>query len=181
MNKEEENDFYKDYEEDKLRKMPVNLSGTMLISGLHYEFFRIKTKSNETGLATGFVTKKSTLNEEGEEQIVKNKIVLISLEDKPVLKELDMNIILHQTNSDASNQGLMMKWTNANNKDYLINYKMDKKDGEMLLYAKDEAFNTSISEIKPEKKKSKNFKFDLADETSLKLIIVKFNDYLRSK
>ena len=58
---------------------------------------------------------------------------------------------------------------------------MDKKDGEMLLYAKDEAFNTSISEIKPEKKKSKNFKFDLADETSLKLIIVKFNDYLRSK
>jgi hypothetical protein len=181
LNQEEENDFYKDYEEDKLRKMPVNLQGTMLISGLHYEFFRIKTKSNETGLATGFVTKKSTFNEEGEEQIAKNKIVLISLEDKPVLKELDMNIILHQTNSDASNQGLMMKWTNANNKDYFINYKMDKKDGEMLLYAKDEAFNTSISEIKPEKKKSKNFKFDLADETSLKLIIVKFNDYLRSK
>ena len=30
-------------------------------------------------------------------------------------------------------------------------------------------------------KKLKNFKFDLADETSLKLIIVKFNDYLRSK
>ena len=29
--------------------------------------------------------------------------------------------------------------------------------------------------------KTMNFKFDLADETSLKLIIVKFNDYLRSK
>ncbi len=181
LSQEEENDFYKDYEEDKLRKMPLNLTGTMLITGLHFEFFRIKTKSNETGLARGFVTKKTSFNDDGEEQIAKNKIAIIALEDKPVLKEIDMNIILHQTNADASNQGLMMKWTNANNKDYLINYKMDKKDGEMLLYAKDDAFNTSISEIKPEKKKSKNFKFDLADETSLKLIIVKFNDYLRSK
>ena len=50
LNQEEENDFYKDYEEDKLRKMPVNLQGTMLISGLHYEFFRIKTKSNDLSL-----------------------------------------------------------------------------------------------------------------------------------
>jgi len=58
---------------------------------------------------------------------------------------------------------------------------MDKKDGNMLLYSKDETFMSSINEIKADKRKSKNFRFDIADETQLKLILAKFNDYMRIK
>ena len=58
---------------------------------------------------------------------------------------------------------------------------MDKKDGNMLLFSKDETFMSSINEIKADKRKSKNFRFDIADETQLKLILAKFNDYMRTK
>ena len=90
-------------------------------------------------------------------------------------------MIFHQTNTDQSNQGFGFRWMTSNNKEYVLNYSMDKKDGTMLFYSKDEDFTNSISNIKSEKRKSKNFRFDIADETQLKLILLKFNDYMRSK
>ena len=111
----------------------------------------------------------------------KNKVAIIGLEDKVVLKEVDFNMVFHQTNIGESNQGFGFRWMTSNNKEYVLNYSMDKKDGTMLLYSKDEMFTNSISTIKADKRKSKNFMFDIADETQLKLILLKFNDYLRSK
>ena len=90
-------------------------------------------------------------------------------------------MVFHQTNTDKSNQGFGFRWSTANDKDYVLSYSMDKKDGNMLLYSKDETFTNSINDIKPDKRKSKNFRFDIADDTQLKLILTKFNDYLRSK
>lgn len=183
LSPEKENDFYKDYEEDKLRRLPSELEGTMLITGIHLEYFKIKTKVNETGYARGFNTNNTSteIDGEGDEVKAKNKVAIIGLEDKVVLKELDFNMVFHQTNSNESYQGFAFRWTTANNKEYVLNYSMDKKDGTMLLYAKDETFTKSITDIKSEKRKSKNFRFDIADDTQLKLILLKFNDYLRSK
>ena len=183
LNPEKENDFYKDYEEDKLRKMPSELEGTMLITGIHLEYFKLKTKVNETGFARGFNTRNTgtQIDEEGDEVKAKNKVAIIGLEDKVVLKEVDFNMVFHQTNIGESNQGFGFRWMTSNNKEYVLNYSMDKKDGTMLLYSKDEMFTNSISTIKADKRKSKNFMFDIADETQLKLILLKFNDYLRSK
>ena len=183
LNPDKENDFYKDYEEDKLRKMPSELEGTLLITGIHLEYFKLKTKANETGFARGFNTGNATtvIDDEGDEIKAKNKVAIIGLEGKVVLKELDFNMIFHQTNTDQSNQGFGFRWMTSNNKEYVLNYSMDKKDGTMLFYSKDEDFTNSISNIKSEKRKSKNFRFDIADETQLKLILLKFNDYMRSK
>ena len=180
---EKENDFYKDYEEDKLRKLPEQLEATFLISGIHLEYFRFKTKMNETGYVCGFHSKNSgtKIDDEGDEIKAKNKVAIIGLEDRVVLKELDFNMVFHQTNIDNSYQGFAFRWATANNKDYVLNYSMDKKDGNMLLYSKDETFMSSINEIKADKRKSKNFRFDIADETQLKLILAKFNDYMQTK
>ena len=180
---EKENDFYKDYEEDKLRKLPEQLEATFLISGIHLEYFRFKTKMNETGYVCGFHSKNSgtQIDDEGDEIKAKNKVAIIGLEDRVVLKELDFNMVFHQTNIDNSYQGFGFRWATANNKDYVLNYSMDKKDGNMLLYSKDETFMSSINEIKADKRKSKNFRFDIADETQLKLILAKFNDYMQTK
>jgi hypothetical protein len=183
LNPDKENDFYKDYEEDKLRKIPSELEGTLLITGIHLEYFKLKTKANETGFARGFNTRNSSrvIDDEGDEIKAKNKVAIVGLEDKVVLKEIDFNMIFHQTNTDQSNQGFGFRWMTSNNKEYVLNYSMDKKDGTMLFYSKDEDFTNSISTIKSEKRKSKNFRFDIADETQLKLILLKFNDYMRSK
>lgn len=180
---EKENDFYKDYEEDKLRKLPEQLEATFLISGIHLEYFRFKTKINETGYVCGFHSKNSgtQIDDEGDEIKAKNKVAIIGLEDRVVLKEVDFNMVFHQTNTDNSYQGFIFRWATANNKDYVLNYSMDKKDGNMLLFSKDETFMSSINEIKADKRKSKNFRFDLADETQLKLILAKFNDYMQTK
>ena len=183
LDPEKENDFYKDYEEDKLRKLPEQLEGTFLITGIHLEYFKFKTKFNETGYACGFNTRNSgtQIDDEGDEIKAKNKLAIIGLEGKVVLKEVDFNMVFHQTNTDKSNQGFGFRWSTANDKDYVLSYSMDKKDGNMLLYSKDETFTNSINDIKPDKRKSKNFRFDIADDTQLKLILTKFNDYLRSK
>lgn len=180
---EKENDFYKDYEEDKLRKLPEQLEATFLISGIHLEYFRFKTKMNETGYVCGFHSKSSgtQIDDEGDEIKAKNKVAIIGLEDRVVLKEVDFNMVFHQTTIDNSYQGFAFRWATSNNKDYVLNYSMDKKDGNMLLFSKDETFMSSINEIKADKRKSKNFRFDIADETQLKLILAKFNDYMQTK
>jgi hypothetical protein len=54
---------------------------------------------------------------------------------------------------------------------------MDKKDGTLLFYANDDIFNKSIMDIKPDKRKSKNFNFDIAEDAVGKALAAKFKGY----
>lgn len=185
LTEEKVNDLFKDYEEEKLKKMPEGLNQTLVLSGLRFEFAQFKTKANESGFARGWVTKSSSdakeIDDEGDEVKAKNKAVIVAIEGKPILKELDFNMVVSQTCIDKSYQGLMINFRNSADKDFLFDYVMNRKDGKLLVYSKEPSLKTLITEMKPDKRKSKNFSFDWSDDESVQLAMVRFKEYLKIK
>jgi hypothetical protein len=60
-------------------------------------------------------------------------------------------------------------------------YNMDKKDGDLGFYSNDETFKKTISEIKSDKRKTKNFKFDLIPDGDALNLLSKFNGFFLYK
>lgn len=183
LNQDKTNDLFKDYEEDKLRKLPDGLEQSIVLSGLKFEYAQFKTKTNESGFARGWVTRTESteVDTEGDEVKSKNRVAIIGMEGKPVLKDVVMDLVVSQGTNETATQGISFKFSNSANKDYLFDYSMVKKDGKLLVFSNDAGLKTLVTEMKPDKRKSKNFEFDWSDESNVKLILLKFNEYLRSK
>ncbi|NBY41320.1 MAG: hypothetical protein EBQ66_10665 [Flavobacteriia bacterium] len=179
------NDLFKDYEEDKLKKLPEELDVTLLMSGVKMEFAQFKTKTNESGFSRGWVTKVSAgdteTDNEGDEVKSKSRVAILGIEGRPVLKDVEMNFMVGQTSMDASYQGLILNFKNTAGKDYFFDYSMNKKDGKLAVFSNEPTLKTMITEMKPDKRKSKNFSFEWADDVTLKLAMSKLNEYLKSK
>ena len=78
-------------------------------------------------------------------------------------------------------QGIIFTMKDNTNKDFLFDYGMNRKDGKLLIYSKDNELKTMITEMKPEKRKSKSFSFDWADDSSVQLAMVRLKEFLRAK
>ena len=185
LSEEKVNDLLKDYEEDKLRKMPEGLDQTIVLSGLKFEFVKFKTKANESGFSSGWVTRApagaTETDEEGDEIKAKNRCAVIAIEGKPVLKELELNLAIAQTAIDKSFNGFILSFKDNTDKDYLFDYGMNRKDGKLLVFSKNSELKTMITEMKPDKRKSKNFSFEWTDDASLQLAVVRLKEFLRTK
>ena len=118
---------------------------------------------------------------EGDEVKAKNRCAIIAMEGKPVLKEVELNMAVQQTAIDQSLQGIIFTMKDNTNKDFLFDYGMNRKDGKLLIYSKDNELKTMITEMKPEKRKSKSFSFDWADDSSVQLAMVRLKEFLRAK
>jgi hypothetical protein len=180
---EKVNDLLKDYEEEKLRKMPEGLDQTMVLSGLKFEYKQFKSNENESGFERGWVTKSTNASsEDGEEEVKgKNRCAIIAIEGKPVLKEVEFNMAIAQTAIDKSNQGLLINFKNSADKDFLLNYGMDRKDGTLLINSNEPSLKTLITEMKPDKRKSKNFSFDWASDSATQKGLSRLKEFLRAR
>lgn len=180
---EKVNDLLKDYEEEKLRKMPEGLDQTMVLSGLKFEYKQFKSNENESGFERGWVTKSTNASsEDGEEEVKgKNRCAIIAIEGKPVLKEVEFNMAIAQTAIDKSNQGLLINFKNSADKDFLLNYVMDRKDGTLLVNSNEPSLKTLITEMKPDKRKSKNFSFDWASDSATQKGLSRLKEFLRAR
>jgi hypothetical protein len=58
---------------------------------------------------------------------------------------------------------------------------MNRKDGKLLVYSKDSELKTMVTEMKPDKRKSKDFSFEWIDDASLQLAMVRLKEFLRAK
>jgi hypothetical protein len=58
---------------------------------------------------------------------------------------------------------------------------MNRKDGKLLVYSKDSELKTMVTEMKPDKRKSKDFSFEWTDDASLQLAMVRLKEFLRAK
>jgi len=180
---EKVNDLLKDYEEEKLRKMPEGLDQTMVLSGLKFEYKQFKSNENEAGFERGWVTKSSSsASEDGEEEVKgKNRCAIVAIEGKPVLKEVEFNMAIAQTATDKSNQGLLINFENSAGKDFLLNYGMVRKDGTLLINSNEPSLKTLITEMKPDKRKSKNFSFDWASDSATQKGLNRLKEFLRAR
>jgi len=156
-------DIFKDYDEEKLKKMPSELENTFILTGLYLESYG-SSKAGGRKVEKGIISRDT-------------KVGIMGMNGNAVMKEVEMELFFSQTFSKESGQGFSWSLPLPNERKYFINYTMDKKDGAMLFFTNDDIFNKSIMDIKPDKRKSKNFTFDIAEEAIGTALTAKFKGY----
>lgn len=86
--------------------------------------------------------------------------VLVNMYGKPVLKYVPFSAFFQQIYSGGGGDKFTLSIDIPGGRDYLFNYSMVKKDGLMKIVSGDTEFSTALSEMKEEKRKSKNFKYE---------------------
>jgi hypothetical protein len=164
---EKAEEIFKDYDEEKLKKMPNGLDQTFVLAGLKLESFGT-TKGGGRKVEKGLIGRQK-------------QVGLVSVNGVPVMKMVDLQMFFNQTYSDESGQSFYWYFTTPSEKNYFMYYLMDKKDGDLGFYSADETFKKTITDIKPDKRKAKNFKFDLIDESNALNLLSKFKGYFLYK
>ena len=156
-------DVMRDFDEERLKKMPSTLENTFILTGLVLESYgssNVGGRKSEKGL----ISKVS-------------KIGVMGMNGNAVMKEVDFDMFFLQTFTKESGQGFSWNLTLPEERKYFVNYSMDKKVGALMFYTNDDIFNKSIIEIKPDKRKSKNFTFDIAEDAIGSALYAKFKGY----
>jgi hypothetical protein len=122
-----------------VKKMPSELENTFILTGI-----RLKSISKDDEFR-GLVSSKI----EGS---------LVSVYSEPVLKSLPVQVAFYRA-STGNRFGINIEVPGG--KMYFFNYDLRKKDGIMSVYTSDKEMEEKIAALKPDKKKSKNFEYDV--------------------
>ena len=152
-------DFFSDYKEDDIRKMPNLLENSFILSGIVLESYGDNSSSIKN---KGIISTNSSVG-------------IVGVNGISVLKIVPFQMFFNQTYSRVQNQGFLWKIDLDDQFNYLFNHVMeDKRNGEFLIHSSDESFKKIISDIKPAKRNEKNFKFDLMDDKKRESISSEF-------
>ena len=163
----EAQEVFKDFDEEKLKKMPTGLQQTFILSGLVLESFgsdKPTSKKNDKGLIG-----------------VAQTVGLISVNGQAINQPVELTQCYVQCFSDQCNPSLIWELQTFDNTRYVLSYEQDKKDGLLSFYSSDKVVLTAIENIKAEKRQSKNFKYEPIDETAASAILAKLRSYLLNK
>lgn len=140
-------------QEGKVKKLPDGLQNTMTITGLRLSSFE-NDRLQDRGLITDV-----------------ESAVLVSMYGKPVMKYVPLKAFFQQTYSGAKNDKFMVYINIPGGRDYFFNYEMMKKDGVMNIKTGDTEFSAALTEMKEDKRKKRNFLYQV---TSNSAFIAKF-------
>lgn len=129
--------------EGEIKRLPSEAKGAVVITGLRISSFT-NPKFEERGLYTDA-----------------ESAVLVSVFDKPVMKYLPIRAFFQQIYSGSGGDHFGLHITNPGGSDYYLDYTMAKKDGELKIYTSDTEFEAAINELKADKKKSKDFSYEI--------------------
>lgn len=141
----------------EVKKMPASLSQGITFTGLKLQSFD-SNREQERGLITS-----------------SREAVLVNIFDKPVFKEISVDAFFQKTYSGSQSDKFSLLFSVTGGSLYFMDYSMVKKDGELRMMSSDSGFKTAIDELKPEKRKSKNFSYGFTDQN---VYIVKFKRLL---
>jgi hypothetical protein len=160
-------EVFKDFDEDKLRKMPSSMEQTFILSDIVLESYG-SVKASAKKVDKGLIS-------------VNNQVGLISINGIPILKQVEWHQFYVQSFSDESGAGFTWDLSLMDDTKYFMHYAMDKKDGDLQIFTNDKVVSEGILAIKPDKRKTKNFKFDVMDEVTAKNLLSKFRGYFLYK
>lgn len=146
-------DFKSKYTIDptSIKKMPNSFeSASFTFTGIRLSSF--KDQNQHTGLITNV-----------------QSAVLVNMYGKPVLKYVPFRAFYQQIYSGAGGDNFSMLIDIPGGRDYLFSYSMVKKDGNMSIVSGDTEFSTALTEMKEEKRKSKNFKYEASNQSVFRL------------
>jgi len=133
-------------EKAELRRIPSELDNSIVLTGVKLTSFESK-KNQDRGLMSF-----------GDDAGV------VSIYGKTVNKAIPIKLSFSQVYSENVTGDRFCMYLNAAvSKDYFFEYEMNKKDGEMKVFSEDEDFVSKINALKPDKRKFKNFKYELTD------------------
>lgn len=128
----------------ELKKIPGSLESTMTITGLRMKYYSQPTLNSYKGLITTV-----------------ESAILVSMFDKPVMKYIPFKAFFQQKYSGAGGDWFALLIDVPGGKDYFFNYSMGKKEGTLDIMTGDSELSTAISALKDDKRKSKNFMYQL--------------------
>lgn len=93
---------------------------------------------------------------------------IVNIFGKPVFKQVPMKAFFKQSYSEnVSGDRLSLFFSIPGGADYFLDYGMTKSDGLLKIYTGDADLNNSIGEMKEDKLKSKNFKYEISTNSGL--------------
>lgn len=145
-------DFRSKYTIDptSIKKAPGSLGdAAFTITGIRLSSF--KSDMQETGLITNV-----------------QSAVLVNMFGKPVMKYVPFRAFYQQIYSGGGGDKFSALIDIPGGMDYMFSYSMVKKDGLMLISSGDPEFSAALNDLKEEKRKSKNFKYEVTNSPALR-------------
>jgi hypothetical protein len=151
--------IFKEYDEDKLRKMPSFLNATFLIPDLRLESYSLP-KNADGDAISGLRSRNS-------------KLVLFSIGDVAVLKKLPGQIFFMKKTAPNAHSGFeLILEDKLMNRQNWWKYERVKRNGDLKMFTSDMELFKELESIKPDKRKSKNFGFTIFEEGEMFQIMV---------
>lgn len=143
--------FKEEYiQEGKVKKMPEGLEKCITVTGI-----RLSSYESERNPERGLITNVESA-------------VLVSIYGKPVMKYLPIKAFFQQTYSGLKSDKFMLFLSVPGGPDYFFNYAMTGKDGVLSILSGDGELNAVISEMKEDKRKKRNFMYEITSNSAFK-------------
>ncbi len=128
----------------ELKKIPSSLESTMTLTGLRMKYYSNPSENNFKGIITTVPS-----------------AILVNMFDKPVMKYVPLKAFFQQKYSGAGGDWFGIAIDGPPGKEYFFNYTMGRKEGVLDIMTDDNELSTAISSLKEDKRKSKNFVYQL--------------------
>ncbi len=144
--------FKEEFVQDgKVKKLPDGLEKAMTITGI-----RLSSYESDRGQERGLITNVESA-------------VLVSIYGKSVMKYVPLRAFFQQTYSGLRGDRFMIDMRIPGGADYFFNYTMGgRKEGVMSILTNDGEFSALISEMKEDKRKKRNFSYEITSNTVFK-------------
>ena len=160
-------EVFKDFDEEKLKKMPNSLEQSFIISGIVLENFgsdKPNAKKQDKGLLSSA-----------------QSVGLISINGTAITQPLTFTQAYVQSFSEDNFPAFYWSVEAFDGTRYVFAYTQDRKDGTLGIYSSNEKFMQAIDGIKADKRKTRNFNYLTTNEESASLILAKLRAYLLNK
>lgn len=128
---------------NELKRAPLGNESAIVLSGIHLKAYN-SSQNNFKGLIS------TTEN-----------VILVSMFDKPIMKHVFFKAFFQQKYSASGGDWFALFLDVPGGKDYFFNYSMNKKDTYLDILSSDSDFINGITGIKEDKRKTKNFLYQV--------------------
>ncbi|MEY4287163.1 MAG: hypothetical protein RL511_1249 [Bacteroidota bacterium] len=166
-NPKDAQEVFKDFDEEKLKKMPNTLEQSLIISGIVLESFG-SDKPNASKQGKGLLSQAQSVG-------------LISLNGTAIAQPITLTQAYIQSFGDAASPAFYWSMEAFDGTRYIFGYAQEKRDGLLSIYATNVKMLAAIEAIKPDKRKTKNFDYTATQEQAASVILSKLRAYLLNK
>jgi hypothetical protein len=166
-NPKDAQEVFKDFDEEKLKKMPNSLEQSFILSGIVLENFG-SNKPSANKQAKGLMSEAQSIG-------------LISINGTAIVQPISLTQAYVQSFGDDANPAFYWSMEAFDGTRYVFGYAQEKKDGLLSVYSTNVKMLAAIDNIKPDKRKTRNFNYETTQEQEASKILAKLRAYLLNK